>query len=176
MSPIGPQSGSRPGPRSEYTIRYLTLATQWAIVADCDAEVAEANETNNVFTEDGFECSPPLHPNLQCSFTIHGPHGERETLAAPATTSFGLRVDVADAPARNVLVRAGIVRGATIYEHTFNLIEAGGYRYVTFKYPLPAGLHTISMQKSTPKTPSRSLTKETTVLRRWSMLSEERGR
>ena len=51
-----------------------------------------------------------------------------------------------DARADNVRVKAGIVRGAVIYDHTFPTIPAGDWRRITFKYMMPVGLHTMYVE------------------------------
>jgi len=124
-----------------------TEATEWAVVADCDAEVTEADETNNTYTDEAFVCYiPPPPPNLRLDDIIIQKSGSQTDISADVAYTYALNVYADDARADNIRVRAGIVRGAVIYDHTFPTIPAGDWRRITFKYAMLVGLHTIYVE------------------------------
>lgn len=124
-----------------------TEATEWAVVADCDAEVTEADETNNTYTNETFVCYiPPPPPNLRLDYINIHKSGHPTNISADTAYTYSINVYADDARADNIRVRAGIVGGAVIYDHTFPTIPAGDWRYITFKYAMPVGLHTMYVE------------------------------
>lgn len=109
------------------------------VVADCDGEVTENNEGDNVMTDPGLACS---QPDLNF-FT--GP-----SCSGGATTKTGLnyefsaQVDSQGARADNVRVIGGIVGGARLYDHTFpTMADGGGIERVAFFWEVTEGAHRI---------------------------------
>jgi len=144
-----------------------TEATEWAVVADCDTEVTEADETNNTYTNEAFACYiPPPPPNLRLDDIIIQKSGSQTDISADAAYTYALNVYADDARADNVRVRAGIVRGAVIYDHTFPTIPAGDWRRITFKYMMPVGLHTMYVEVDPEDTIEESNEEDNRVTKR----------
>ena len=111
-----------------------------AIVADCDGEVVENNEGDNVMTDPGLACSQVdlyFFKELRCS--SGSPRAK-----AGLRYEFSAQVDALTARADNVRVRGGVVGGPVLYDHTFAAMAGdGGIEPVAFIWEVPAGEHRV---------------------------------
>lgn len=90
-----------------------------SLVADCDSEVIESNESDNVYQKDRFACAVP---NLR-AYTFSCSHGDNDV---PADTSFGYILTFGledDSSASNVRVRIGVVGGEVLYDQVLPSLE-----------------------------------------------------
>ena len=111
-----------------------------AIVADCDSEVEENNEGDNVMTDPGLACTQPdlnFFSALSCS-------SGGATLKAGLPYEFRAQVDSTPVGAENVRVTGGVVGGAMLYDHTFPAMAGdGGLETVSFIWEIPAGAQRV---------------------------------
>lgn len=107
-----------------------------AVVADCDGEVAESDEGDNVMTDGGLACSlPDLH-----FFTALACSSGGTTPRAGMRYNFRAQVDATPVRAESVRVVGGLVGGAVLYDHTFPvLLGDGGIEDVEFTWEVPEG-------------------------------------
>ncbi len=117
-----------------------TCGSPVAVVGDCDGEVSESNEGDNVMTDPDLACSQTdllFFRDLSCS-------SGRDTVKAGLRYNFSAQVDAALARADNVRVIGGVVGGARLYDHTFPIMAAdGGIEDVSFIWEVPEGAHRV---------------------------------
>jgi hypothetical protein len=116
-----------------------TCGSAVAVVADCDGEVTESNEGDNVMTDAGLACSQPdlnFFREISCS--------GGDATKAGLNYEFRAQVDAQGARADNVRVLGGVVGGAVLYDHTFPTLAAeGGIERVSFVWEVPEGAHRV---------------------------------
>ncbi len=117
-----------------------TCGSPVEVVADCDGEVAESNEGDNVMTDSGLVCSQPdlkFFTALSCSSGTSTPK-------AGMRYQFRADVDSERVRADNVRVIGGIVGGAQLYDHTFPVMAGdGGIETVEFIWEVPEGAQRV---------------------------------
>ncbi len=117
-----------------------TCGSAVAVVADCDGEVAESNEGDNVMTDSGLVCS---QPDLKF-FTALGCSSGNTTPRAGMRYQFRAEVDSERVRAENVRVIGGIVGGAMLYDQTFPALAGdGGIEAVAFTWEVPEGAQRV---------------------------------
>jgi hypothetical protein len=119
-----------------------TCGSAVEVIGDCDNEVDENNEGDNVMTDPGLVCSQPdllFFRDLSCS----GGSGTG-TVKADLRYNFSAQVDATPVRAANVRVVGGIVGGAQLYDHTFpDMAGDGGIEDVSFIWEVPEGTHRV---------------------------------
>ena len=109
------------------------------LVADCDGEVTENNEGDNVMTDPGLACSQP-----DLNFFTGPSCSGGDTTKTGLNYEFSAQVDSQGARADNVRVIGGIVGGARLYDHTFpTMADGGGIERVAFFWEVTEGTHRI---------------------------------
>jgi hypothetical protein len=112
----------------------------WALVADCDNENIETDETDNNLQNDRFGCAVPNFVALEFYRSRFSTESD-----IPADTSFvyffRLRLDD-DTLVSNVRVKIGIVGGAVLHDETFPSLERT-VSSVEKNIALPAGSYTL---------------------------------
>lgn len=110
-----------------------------AVVADCDNEVTENNEGDNVMTDSGLACSQPdlyFFRALACSGSLPVKAGVRY--------NFSAQLKSAAVRAENVRVVGGVVDGAVLYDHTFPALAGdSSLEDVAFVWEVPEGSHRV---------------------------------
>jgi len=115
-------AGHRSGVTSTGSITWTAECSgPLSLVADCDSEVIESNESDNVYQSDRFGCAVP---NLK-AMRFYRSREECE-IEIPAYTpyvyNFHYRLEN-DSEVSNVRLRMGVVRGAVFYDETLSTLE-----------------------------------------------------
>ncbi|MBN2345190.1 MAG: hypothetical protein JXO51_02290 [Candidatus Aminicenantes bacterium] len=117
-----------------------TCGSPVAVVGDCDNEVSENNEGDNVMTDPDLACSQTdllFFRDLSCS-------SGSTTVKAGLRYNFSAQVDAVPTRADNVRVIGGVVGGTRLYDHTFpSMAGDGGLEEVSFIWEVPEGAHRV---------------------------------
>ena len=122
------------------------------VVADCDHEVSESNESDNIMTDPGLVCSDPNLLIWDGHFSASDPN----RASAGLNYQFYARIRSDTLASRNVRVIGGVVGGAVLLDRTFATISRGESEHLEFTWEVPEGSSRIYFQVDPDDTVSES--------------------